>query len=336
MKVIDFVSAAEALGRPVAYYPGLRRVCKSVTATIFACQLIYWSDKGAAGDGWVYKEAAGIAEETGLSYEEQKTARRHLVDAGLLEERYDRINHRMFYRLNRERFNELMNSPSGQCHIPEHGNATFGNKAMPCSLNESEITTETTTSAKIAKIEQPPQPQPASSGSGQQAPAARSVVADTRRTMERHIQAGTADIGWGFAALAAGESVQFAQPSAAQQFESDVSNALLFLAEDVRQIAAAYMRATGHILDKAHRARDVKSFREMLRQGVTPAIIADAAATMRKQGLTIAAPHSVTGVAISQVAKQRQRAVASADIDEVQVRPPSVDLVRKSRNVISK
>ena len=306
MRVSDFVGAVEALGRPVAYFPGLRKACGSVTATILACQLIYWSDKGAAGDGWVYKESADITEETGLSYEEQRTARRHLVEAGLLEERYDRLNHRMFYRLNREKFNEVMNSRTGYCPSRETGIAKVGNEAMPSSLIESEITSETTT--RVAEC-----------GSGQKTPAARGS-ADA--IMTRLIETGQADAGWGFAALAAGQQVTPVQPTEAQQLANDAANACLFLPEDVRALARAYMSATGHILDRVHRARDAKALREMRRQDVTPDILADTVAIMRRQGLTIAAPHSVTGMAVARAAKKRLDQAARSEAQ--QERPTAV------------
>ena len=70
MKLTDFLSG---VGRPVAYYPSLRRITGSTNATIFLCQLIYWKGKEADPNGWLYKESDEIEVETGLSYGEQKT-----------------------------------------------------------------------------------------------------------------------------------------------------------------------------------------------------------------------------------------------------------------------
>lgn len=331
MRVSDFVGAVEALGRSVAYFPGLRKACGSVAATILACQLIYWSDKGAAGDGWVYKESSDITEETGLSYEEQRTARRHLAEAGLLEERYDRLNHRMFFRLNRSRFNALMDSPSEDCPVPEMGIAQFGNQGLPSSLIESEITSETTTRVAVSQKTL----SLAERGSGQQTPAAR-AVSETDDVMRGLIESGRADASWGFAALAAGQQVTLAQPTQAQRLENDIENACLFLSEDVRPLAKAFMGATGCVLDRAHRARDTKTLREMRRHGVTPDILTDTVAVMRRQGLTIAAPHSVMSIAIAQVAKRR---LQQAQEDAPQQQPTRLvdrSQIEAARNVIRK
>jgi hypothetical protein len=131
------------IGRPVAYYPGLRRIAGSATATIFLCQFLYWTGKEKGGDGWIYKTSDEIEEETALSYEEQKTARRRLVENGLLKETNARLEHKMYFRIDLDRLDLLWRN--GEPPVPEQGNATLGNKEMPCSYNSNtENTTETT------------------------------------------------------------------------------------------------------------------------------------------------------------------------------------------------
>jgi len=140
MKLTDFL---QDVGRPVAYYPSLRKITGSTNATILLCQFIYWRGKESDPNGWLYKTAEDIEQETGLSYGEQKTARRDLIAAGLLEEHYARLDHQMRFRLLLEAINEKWGT--SETSIPESGKPQFGNDAKPLSLNESEITAENTT-----------------------------------------------------------------------------------------------------------------------------------------------------------------------------------------------
>jgi hypothetical protein len=91
------------LGRVVAYYPNLKKVTESTTSSILLCQLLYWSNK--TKDGWIWKNSEEIEEETGLTYNEQKTARRTLVDLGLLEEENKRLSHSIRFRINQDALN---------------------------------------------------------------------------------------------------------------------------------------------------------------------------------------------------------------------------------------
>ena len=101
MKLAQFLSG---LGRPVAYYAELARFVGSVGAAIFLQQLFYWRDR--ATHEYIYKTSANIEEETGLSYKEQKTARRKLVALGILQEKHARLQHEMHWTINEEALNE--------------------------------------------------------------------------------------------------------------------------------------------------------------------------------------------------------------------------------------
>lgn len=96
------VGVLMGLGHPVAYYPSLNRITGSINATIFLCQLIYWTGKQQDPDGWIYKTQEDIESETGLGRRQQETARRHLVANGLLEEVREGMPARLFYRVNTE------------------------------------------------------------------------------------------------------------------------------------------------------------------------------------------------------------------------------------------
>jgi hypothetical protein len=148
MKLTDFLSG---VGRPVAYYPSLRRITGSTNATIFLCQLIYWKGKEADPNGWLYKESDEIEVETGLSYGEQKTARRLLVEAGIIEEHYARLDHQMRFRLNLDVINEKWGNEDTA--VPESGKPQLGNEGNPRSLIETETTTENTSASAELTIE---------------------------------------------------------------------------------------------------------------------------------------------------------------------------------------
>lgn len=139
MKLTDFL---QDVGRPIAYYPKLRSITGSTGATILLCQFIYWRGKESDPDSWLYKTSDDIEAETGLSYEEQKTARRHLIDNGLMEEHYARLDHQMKFRLLLDTIDEQW--AKSKQPVPEQGNATFGKAETPCSLNEAESTPENT------------------------------------------------------------------------------------------------------------------------------------------------------------------------------------------------
>lgn len=141
MKLTDFLTD---VGRPIAYFPKLKRITGSTTATILLCQFIYWRGKEADPEGWLYKTSDDIERETGLTYKEQKTARSALVSAGLLEEHYARLDHQMEFRLNLDEINRKWGMADGD--VPESTNGSLGNDQAVQSINSiTEITSETTT-----------------------------------------------------------------------------------------------------------------------------------------------------------------------------------------------
>jgi hypothetical protein len=106
------------VGKMIAFYPGLRRVTNSLTASVLLCQLIYWCDKTKDKDGWIYKTNYDLEEETSLTIYEQQTARKVLVDLKILEEEFKRLDHTMRYRLNLDRLNDLWDQTSGKYERP--------------------------------------------------------------------------------------------------------------------------------------------------------------------------------------------------------------------------
>lgn len=131
------------LGRPVAFYPGMARHVGGVNACLFLCQLLYWSDKATSELG-VYKTAEEWTEETGLSYKEQATARRKLKEFGLIEEIEKRLEHKIFYLINLDRLNDLLESGNSRKVNPRNAQRDVRGSTKGQS-DPTENTTESTT-----------------------------------------------------------------------------------------------------------------------------------------------------------------------------------------------
>src|SRR5260370_19335426 len=102
-----FTDFFQTLGRPAVYYPSLAKMFKSIKAAAFIGQLMYWSPRASDPDGWVYKTVDEWTAETGMTYQEQRHARQHLIRLRVLEEHHDRQNHRFYFRVNRKILNDL-------------------------------------------------------------------------------------------------------------------------------------------------------------------------------------------------------------------------------------
>ena len=136
------MSLSESLkttGQAVAYFPRLAKPLGSVNASILFGHFFYWSDKGSSELG-IYKTAEEIEAETGLTRDEQRTARAKLRERGVLIETEKRIEHRIYYKLDLSAFDELMknfqacaNPQSAKSTIPnpEVGNSQSGSGDFP-------------------------------------------------------------------------------------------------------------------------------------------------------------------------------------------------------------
>ena len=126
------------IGKPIAYYPQLAKPLGGVNASLLFGHFFYWNDKGCSELG-VYRTADEIEVETGLSRDEQRTARRKLRERGVLIETEKRIEHRIYYKLDLDRFDEIISqSGSGDFPIadsdipnPEVGNSQSGSRDFP-------------------------------------------------------------------------------------------------------------------------------------------------------------------------------------------------------------
>ena len=94
----------------VAFYPALGRVL-GVKATVLLCCVLHWQELTEHEFG-AEKSAADIEREIGLTYEEQRTARRVLREAGLLIETERRLEHKMYYRVELKALTEFARKAS--------------------------------------------------------------------------------------------------------------------------------------------------------------------------------------------------------------------------------
>jgi hypothetical protein len=102
---------ALALQKPIAYQRAFRKIAGSTVAAVFLSQCWYWLDKTVDG-GWFYKTATEWEYETGLSRSEQTTARKQLLDKGVLEWVVKGVPKKTFYKIDVARIKELLVSPN--------------------------------------------------------------------------------------------------------------------------------------------------------------------------------------------------------------------------------
>jgi hypothetical protein len=110
------------VGRAIAYLPGLAKCLGGVKAAILFCQLFYWSQRAA--NEWFFKSLAELAAETGMTFEELRAARKELAERRVVETRYKRIEHRLYFRVDYKRLNEVWDA-----YVTQDGQV--GNSHMP-------------------------------------------------------------------------------------------------------------------------------------------------------------------------------------------------------------
>lgn len=146
----DFAAALETLGRPIVFYPSIANVL-GIKETLFVCQLVYWMPRATndRGEGWVFKSAEEWEEETGLTYKEQIRVREVLREQGILEEESKRSEHRIYFRVNFEALNLVLEpDKKSDGHMTKSQMApderSDGTLPKVSSYKETEITTEST------------------------------------------------------------------------------------------------------------------------------------------------------------------------------------------------
>ncbi|MEZ7524030.1 hypothetical protein [Burkholderia vietnamiensis] len=148
MRVADVL---RELGRPIAYFPFLSKYVGGVNAAVLFCQIFYWQDKATSELG-VHKTSAELEAETGLSYEEQRSARAALRASGVLIETEKRIEHKIYFRIDEDALECLLSldpppkkrrktkskkaaHPPGESPSPEMGKVHSGKREKSTSGN---------------------------------------------------------------------------------------------------------------------------------------------------------------------------------------------------------
>ncbi|WMY76413.1 hypothetical protein RHD99_11015 [Buttiauxella selenatireducens] len=104
-------SLIRLLDRPIAYQPSFAqlrvgKVKVGPVGAVLLSQLVYWHNRM---DGvWLYKTRNEIAKETGLSRDEQETARKRLVAIGVLEEQLRGVPATMHFKINADCLEALL------------------------------------------------------------------------------------------------------------------------------------------------------------------------------------------------------------------------------------
>lgn len=132
--------------RPIAYHPILAHKCGGVTAGVFLSQILYWT--GISEDGWVYRTAEQLQEETGLSRREMGTARTDLGKIGVLTEK--KKGHSppvLHYKVDFVKLDAILRTE--QINLHKTSKSNFGKRTNHSAQNEQivnknkEITNET-------------------------------------------------------------------------------------------------------------------------------------------------------------------------------------------------
>ncbi|EQA03141.1 hypothetical protein [Glaesserella parasuis] len=139
---MSFSQKLRQLGQPIAYYPQLAKPLGGVTAAILFGQLFFWQDKTSNPLG-VYKTQAELEQETGLSRREQETARKKLVELGILVETHKRLEHRIYFKLDLVKFDALMDDIREEAKPPfvnteNTSENTNNNTSLTGSINARE------------------------------------------------------------------------------------------------------------------------------------------------------------------------------------------------------
>jgi hypothetical protein len=158
--------------KPIAFHASLSKKLKiGAIASLFLCQALYWTKvKEKVGESWFYKSAVDWEEETSLTQQEQRTARKKLKELGILEEAVKGIPPTVYYKINKDQLRKLLSNESNdvqQINCPDSTNQFVGSNKSIVEIQQidssnstnlykehrlhTEITTQNTTEKKIYK-----------------------------------------------------------------------------------------------------------------------------------------------------------------------------------------
>lgn len=150
--------------KTIAYRVDFARIGGGPMAGLFLSQLFYWSDKCSDPDGWVYKTQKEWETELAMSRRNQETARKKLVDAGLIQEKLQGVPARLHYRYRPEAVYNALERLAESDKLEstkeptENGGKSQTKKGENALSSITEITTETTseTTTSVAKATSSP------------------------------------------------------------------------------------------------------------------------------------------------------------------------------------
>lgn len=159
---INFLSMLE---RPVAFQRVFVDVTGCANAALLLSQIHYWHPRTGNGD-WFHKTADEWRDEIGLTKRELETARRTLVNLGVIEYRRAGMPAKPYYRLDADRLNAILAS----IYHARNADSSYAENAkqdarntqnMSCekrAAKRAETTAETTTTFANAQVVPPAKP----------------------------------------------------------------------------------------------------------------------------------------------------------------------------------
>lgn len=144
----------DLLDRPIAFHRSFVTLTGHINAALMLSQAVYWSRRTNSGDGSFYKSRDEWADETGLTHEQQESARKRLRGMEFWVERNDRISHKVFYRIDlaklRQCLSDIPVSRNRETRFRETVKDGFGKPCFTVSSNGTETTAETTAKTGFA------------------------------------------------------------------------------------------------------------------------------------------------------------------------------------------
>lgn len=118
----------QLFGKPITFHRWLVPIAGTQNSTIFLEQAIAWTET-AGPEGWFTKTQKEWEAATSLTQEQQEVARGKLKSKGILQERPERLQHILWYKVD---MNTLRSMAKSQL-FPETGKVGFGGPENPVS-----------------------------------------------------------------------------------------------------------------------------------------------------------------------------------------------------------
>ncbi len=96
------------LTSPIAFHRIFVTIGGSLAAGVMLSQAWYWRQRTKDPEGWFWKTQEEWEQETGLTRREQETARRQLVQRGLMEEVLRGVPARLHFRIDAQRISRAI------------------------------------------------------------------------------------------------------------------------------------------------------------------------------------------------------------------------------------